>query len=127
MIPKYVYMREVVERTGVKEAEILSRSRENRVKRARLILWQALRLDGYSYPAIGRFTNRDHTTVMYLLKRSPDICKIRGEEVFAKVALDIELPPPPPEYEEVLVPDYKQNKIVKIQRPIKNQKKMKKM
>lgn len=119
MIPKYVYMKEVVERTGVTEKEIVSRSRENRIKKARLILWYAMRLDGYSYPAISRFTNRDHTTVMHLLKTCPEIYKIKGEEVFSKLALQIELPPPPPEYEEVLVPDYKRNKIIKIQRPIK--------
>lgn len=123
MIPKYEYMRKVVEKMGVTEAEILSRSRENRIKKARLVLWYAMRLDGYSYPAIARFTNRDHTTVMYLLKRCPEVYKIKGEEVFAKVALDMELPPPPPEYEEVLVPDYKQNKIVKIQRVVKKLKK----
>lgn len=124
MFPKYLYMREVVERTKVSEAEILSRSRTNRIKKARLVLWHAMRLDGYSYPAIGRYTNRDHTTIMYLMKRSPEVYKKSGEAVYNKVALQKDMPPPPPEYEEVLVPDYKQNKIVKIQRVVKKSKKI---
>lgn len=118
MIPKYAYMQEVVNRMQVSEDEILSRSRLRRVKQARLVLWTAMRLDGYSYPAIGRFTNRDHSTVMHLIKSSPEAFRKKGEQIYNWLANQVEIPE---EVEEkiIKVPNYKQNKIEEIQQVIR--------
>lgn len=44
--------------------DIMSRRRIAPVMHARWALYTALRQRGWSYPAIGRFTGRHHTTVM---------------------------------------------------------------
>jgi chromosomal replication initiation ATPase DnaA len=46
-------------------ATVLGRSRTSHISEARQALYSALRAQGLSLPAIGRFMQRDHTTVLY--------------------------------------------------------------
>lgn len=54
---------------NVKMSDILSRSRKAHIARARHEAFYLSRRDGFSYPKIGRFFGRDHTTVMHGIKR----------------------------------------------------------
>ena len=54
--------------TGIAPAEMLSPIRSQHVVRARAIYTYIMRLHGLSYPQIGRYLNRDHTTVMNLYR-----------------------------------------------------------
>lgn len=57
---------EVAETHGVAVADILGRSRSAPFVAARHAVWARLRVNhGWSWPAIGREFDRDHTTVMY--------------------------------------------------------------
>lgn len=58
---------DLAKRHGALVDEVLACNREPRVCRARQAAWYALRHHGeveWSYPAIGRLFDRDHTTVM---------------------------------------------------------------
>lgn len=46
-------------------ATVLGRSRTAHIAHARQALYWALRAQGLSLPAIGRFMQRDHTTILY--------------------------------------------------------------
>jgi chromosomal replication initiator protein len=50
---------------GLPMATVLGRSRYAHVAHARQALYAALRAQGLSLPAIGRFMQRDHTTILY--------------------------------------------------------------
>ncbi len=63
-------LQEIADRHGLRPEEVLSRRRTAEVCDARLELYAALRQAGWSYPRIGTFVGRDHSTVMILLKRS---------------------------------------------------------
>jgi chromosomal replication initiation ATPase DnaA len=54
--------------TGFPVETLLGRSRFRTVAAARARLFQELRATGLSYPEIGRFCGRDHTTVMSALR-----------------------------------------------------------
>lgn len=54
---------------GVAVADILSPSRDRRVTNARQAACWLLRGHGMSLPAIGRALDRDHTTVLYAVRR----------------------------------------------------------
>ena len=55
---------------GTTIARVLGESRARRETAARREVWRRLYDDGFSYAAIGRFTDRDHATVIYGLKKS---------------------------------------------------------
>jgi|HubBroStandDraft_1064217.scaffolds.fasta_scaffold308785_2 chromosomal replication initiation ATPase DnaA len=60
---------EVAQRHGVRLREMLGPSRETHLVRARLDLYRILRAEPFrwSLPSIGRFVNRDHTSILYAL------------------------------------------------------------
>ncbi len=55
---------------GTTIARVLGESRARRETAARREVWRRLYDDGFSYAAIGRFTDRDHATVIHGLKKS---------------------------------------------------------
>lgn len=65
---RYKLFARLNELTGVSETEIVSNFREREVVVARFALMLFLRKRGWSMPQIGKFMNRDHTTVMSGLK-----------------------------------------------------------
>lgn len=58
---------------GVPISQIMSASREQVTCRARFACYCALRDRGLSLPQIARFFNRDHTTVLYGIKRAKEL------------------------------------------------------
>lgn len=60
-------VRKIAADHGVAEREIYSASRRREVTIARCVAIQTIRLTHpqWSYPAIGRFFNRDHTTILH--------------------------------------------------------------
>ena len=58
--------------TGITPAEMRSPIRSQHVVRARAIYTYLMRLHGFSYPQIGRYLSRDHTTIIRLLRRARD-------------------------------------------------------
>lgn len=68
--PREVIERDVaaiLEEAGIVEREFYSRMRERRVVRARAMVARYLRARGWSYPRIGKFMGRDHTTIMSVI------------------------------------------------------------
>lgn len=59
---------EVAEKTGVTPKQILGSSRKRNIVRARQLAMWGARQHGVSFPEIGRFFNRDHTTVIHGVK-----------------------------------------------------------
>jgi chromosomal replication initiation ATPase DnaA len=59
-----VIARQVARRFGLAVPVLLGESRALHVMRARKVLYRELRESGMSYPSIGAFVGRDHTTVM---------------------------------------------------------------
>lgn len=60
---------DVGDETGITTAEMRGKSREKHITVARhYAMWRA-RDAGFSYPEIGRFFNRDHSTVMHAIRR----------------------------------------------------------
>lgn len=53
---------------GVTAADIRGRGRQAHIARARHAVWRELRRLGWSYPAIGAAFQRDHSTVMQVLR-----------------------------------------------------------
>lgn len=62
----------------------MSRRRLGPITEARFGLYAALRLRGWSYPAIGQFIGRDHATVIYGARRAEWLME-RFPEYAAKV------------------------------------------
>ena len=60
-----------VEAQGLTMAQLKSASRTPRMVEARRRVSKYLRAHGWSYPEIGRFIDRDHTTVMHLCEGRP--------------------------------------------------------
>lgn len=54
--------------TGVPVLELLSKRRTNATER-HIAMYLSVRLLGCSYPEVGRAFGRDHTTVMYAVKK----------------------------------------------------------
>lgn len=57
-----------------------------RATRARRIIAAALRFNGFSFPQIGRMMGRDHTTVVYYLKRLQPVERTEAEQFALKWA-----------------------------------------
>lgn len=124
MIPKYMIMNEVSRQLDLQPDEIVQKSRKLKFRNARLILWSALREAGYSYPAIGNYTGRDHSTVSKLLQTCEPVYRARGREVFDRVAMqqiDDRILRYPDLYNVVTVkiPDYHKNIVVEKQVVVK--------
>lgn len=124
MLKKYTIMKAVAEQSNVSVQQIISRSRLRSLNTVRIVLWSAMRAAGYSFPSIGEYTNRDHSTVSELLKKAKPELKAKGREIFDNLVennIDNKVEQYPELYgvETVRVPDYHQNKIVEIQRIIK--------
>lgn len=124
MIPKYMFMREVAQMLNIQPSEIVCKSRKLKFINARLILWSALREAGYSFPAIGEYTGRDHSTVSKLLQTCEPIYRQLGKEVYDKVSSQkvedkTERYPDLYEVKILKIPDYKENKIIEKQIVIK--------
>lgn len=124
MIPKYMIMNEVSRQLDMPPSQIVCKSRKLEFRNARLILWSALRGAGYTFPAIGDYTGRDHSTVSKLLQTCEPVYRDRGREIYDRVAMqqvDDRLEKYPDLYDVVTVkvPDYKQNKIVEKQVVVK--------
>lgn len=124
MIPKYMIMNEVSRQLDMPPSEIICRSRKLKYRNARVILWAALREAGYSYPAIGSYTGRDHSTVNVLLKTCEPAYRDRGKEIYDRVAMqqvDDRLEKYPDLYDVVTikVPDYHKNIVVEKQVVVK--------
>ncbi|MBR6311297.1 MAG: hypothetical protein IKR52_08900 [Paludibacteraceae bacterium] len=67
--------REVKDKTGVQSGEIISRSRTWRIHRARILFCQLCRLQGYTTTEIGVMIQRNHATVLNMLKKYDDLSK----------------------------------------------------
>lgn len=124
MIPKYMIMNEVSRQLDLQPDEIVQKSRKLKFRNARLILWSALREAGYSYPAIGNYTGRDHSTVSKLLQTCEPVYRARGREVFDRVAMqqiEDRILRYPDLYNVVTVkiPDYHKNIVVEKQVVVK--------
>lgn len=69
-------MRTILERLakarGLEPEEILARSRDPELVKARAALYGSLRLLGWSYEAIGRAVGRDHQTILFAVRRHPE-------------------------------------------------------
>lgn len=128
MIPKYMFMREVAQMLNLQPSEIVQKSRKLKFRNARLILWSALREAGYSFPAIGEYTGRDHSTVSKLLQTCEPIYRQLGKEVYDNVScqkVEDKTERYPDLYDEITIkiPDYRNNKIVEkkiIKKIVKN-------
>lgn len=55
--------------SGVPVWDILGRGRCSRMVAARQEVMRRCRLAGYSYPQIGKYLGRDHTTVLYAIRK----------------------------------------------------------
>jgi len=52
----------------IQRVDIMSERREEPLPEARRVVAKSLRQHGYSYPSIGRAMNKDHSTIMYMVK-----------------------------------------------------------
>ncbi len=66
---KFRIAAKVANATGVKLSEMRGIRRDNETVAARWAAMHAMRAAGHSYPSIGKFFNRDHTTVMHAINR----------------------------------------------------------
>lgn len=64
--------------------DLLGRYRFDFIMPARFALYKALRMRGWSYPEIGRKFDRDHSTVIYGVKRA-EYMMLKDAEYAAKV------------------------------------------
>ena len=67
----YVYLAIISQLSDLPESDILGDSRRQDVMKARQLLYATLRELGWSYPRIGKYTNRDHATVITGAKKVP--------------------------------------------------------
>lgn len=75
----------VEDHTGISTPEILGQSRHQDVHEARRLIAVAMRELDWSYPRIGRALDRDHSTVMTMMKRATDAEKDRGSAIGQRV------------------------------------------
>jgi chromosomal replication initiator protein len=59
----------VCKRFGVRFDELLGKGRHAHLAQARHVLAWLLRQRGLSYPAIGKYLNKDHTTIMSAVRK----------------------------------------------------------
>lgn len=65
------WLKEIASRRGVKLSEVFSRDRMAHVSDARGEMMLVMREQlGWSYPALGKFWGRDHTTVMSVTRKA---------------------------------------------------------
>lgn len=62
-------LKELVHESGYSMNEILSRRRQSELVDAREVIVKALLKKGYTFSAIGRAMNRDHTSIIHLSRR----------------------------------------------------------
>lgn len=80
----------VADMLDVEVADIVGTSRYRNVGHARMVAMWLIRQQGFSYPAVGRVFNRDHTTAMYAVRRveeTPDLLAVASA---ARQAIDVE-------------------------------------
>lgn len=66
----------VAEEYGVSKAEIMGRSREQRIADARMIaMYLVFRNCDYTIVAIGEMFGRNHATICYAIRRSEDLIR----------------------------------------------------
>jgi chromosomal replication initiation ATPase DnaA len=65
-VHRYAY--EAAQELGVEQAAVMGRSRLPVLCQARWRVMKRLRADGFTVKQIGRWLDRDHTTVLYGLK-----------------------------------------------------------
>jgi chromosomal replication initiation ATPase DnaA len=56
--------RDIASRYGVSYEQMMGRDRCGNLPLARMAFWSFLRKNRWSYPQIGRFVSRDHTTII---------------------------------------------------------------
>lgn len=127
MIAKYFFTKAILNRYNISQEELFSRKRKKRLARTRTIMWWALRKGGYSFPSIGQYFKRDHSTIVKVLKKNIELMTegiqiyedAKKENIFEDLGGDSK------EYdiEIVKIPDYHKNKIVEIQRLVKKDEK----
>ena len=61
-------IQDILDKHGFTFAEVQSRQRDARLIACKKEIAQYLRDKGYSYPRIGNFMNKHHTTIINLLK-----------------------------------------------------------
>ena len=78
--------------------DLLSSKRRQQITHASMALYAGLRKRGWSYPRIGMFCNRDHSTIIYgvraaeeLMRRYPAYAE-KVEKVFSWQPYFVELP-----------------------------------
>ncbi len=123
MIAKYFFTKAVLNRYDISQEELFSRKRKKRLARIRTIMWWALREGGYSFPSIGQYFKRDHSTIVKVLEKNIEL-KQAGHEIYQdakneNIFEDLGGDSRNYDIEIVKIPDYKQNKIIEIQRLIK--------
>lgn len=126
-------LNKVCEKKQVFPAQIMSHCREAQYSNARTLMWVAMRMCGISSTKIGKFSHRDHTTIITMTRlhekkmsrEAAEILKdlgliaykmsVKPQEMkkLDKVKEKVDLPPP--EEEEILierkVPNYKTGEI----------------
>lgn len=58
------YCRDAADQFGITPEMVMARGRRNNACAARKLVMRRLRADGFTYPQIGRWMGRHHTTVM---------------------------------------------------------------
>jgi len=74
---------------GITVEELRGRRRFKHIVAARVEFCKSLRAKNWSYPAIALFLNRDHTSIMYLLKRDDVDYKNRKKLAHYKYQMSI--------------------------------------
>lgn len=62
-------IQDILDKHGFTFAEIQSRQRDARIVACKMEIACYLRDKGFSYPRIGRFMNKHHTTIMNLVQK----------------------------------------------------------
>lgn len=76
MMPLAVIQTATAQEFGITPTDMLSERRSFRVSRPRMAaMWLSRELTKHSMPAIGRFYNKDHTTVCHACYRVPILCR----------------------------------------------------
>lgn len=90
MSVRHVLLLATAEKHGITPTEMLSRNRSAKLVAARTDYMRALRAYGFSYPQIGRWTQRDHSTVIHHVQRAEreDAWRSFGE-IAAEVVADV--------------------------------------
>jgi hypothetical protein len=91
---------EAAERHGVKISDLIESCRRKKVFRVRIEIAKALDACGYTSTRIGRYLNKDHTTILFYLgrgKKKPSPPKWRTPKVkhVRFIRLKKTKPPPP--------------------------------